>query len=454
MGPPSESNSHAEKRKSRFPLFPRSKSPGPPVPDPQKERKVEDKKAQKDKRRTIFGTRRALSKDSTDGEQRVAQSLDLNGLMPEERPSDASDMLAPPSAEWLTRTRSNEEQPSLASLFDTSPKRPKFAQAKTWLPKKRKNRESLFPLPAQVAPTEFPNTAPATPRASTSRLSPSGSPHHSPGEHSPPSTTLRRTSTTDGVNHSSKHTLAATSVAFAAPGSALFRNDSTSARSEQSSAALGPRLTHRPSRKRANTLNSLGGRSENGPMPPPTPPTLAGGSGRNSTSTAGRSSFSNLLTLSHRFRHGSDPYASRQHSPGIGAAGGTPGLHSQSNSFSISREGLKVTLPERQEGESAGKYLTRVEDCVDRSQIPSVLSKQHDEFFMTVMRSFMRKFAFFGDPLDMAIRKLLMEVDLPKETQQIDRFLQSFADRYHECNPGIFVNAGKNVLHLHVVDHD
>ena len=55
----------------------------------------------------------------------------------------------------------------------------------------------------------------------------------------------------------------------------------------------------------------------------------------------------------------------------------------------------------------------------------------------------MRKFAFFGDPLDMAIRKLLMEVDLPKETQQIDRVLQGFADRYQECNPGIFSASGK-----------
>jgi Sec7-like guanine-nucleotide exchange factor len=42
----------------------------------------------------------------------------------------------------------------------------------------------------------------------------------------------------------------------------------------------------------------------------------------------------------------------------------------------------------------------------------------------------------------MAIRKLLMEVELPKETQQIDRFLQAFADRYHECNPGIFATTG------------
>lgn len=50
----------------------------------------------------------------------------------------------------------------------------------------------------------------------------------------------------------------------------------------------------------------------------------------------------------------------------------------------------------------------------------------------------MRSFSFFGDPMDMAIRKLLMEAELPKETQQIDRCLQAFANRYHECNPGIY----------------
>jgi len=48
------------------------------------------------------------------------------------------------------------------------------------------------------------------------------------------------------------------------------------------------------------------------------------------------------------------------------------------------------------------------------------------------MRSYMRRFSFFEDPMDMALRKLLMEAELPKETQQIDRFLQAFANRYHE----------------------
>ena len=84
------------------------------------------------------------------------------------------------------------------------------------------------------------------------------------------------------------------------------------------------------------------------------------------------------------------------------------------------------------------QYLERVEQVAHIRQIPSILSKRSDEFLCTVMRSAMRKFTFFGDPLDMAIRKLLLEVDLPKETQQIDRVLQGFAERYQECNPGVF----------------
>jgi Sec7-like guanine-nucleotide exchange factor len=104
------------------------------------------------------------------------------------------------------------------------------------------------------------------------------------------------------------------------------------------------------------------------------------------------------------------------------------------------------SLPEREEGETAIHFLERIEDMAHRSQIPSVLSKSGNEFLHAVLRSFMRKFAYFGDPLDMAIRKLLMEIDLPKETQQIDRVLQSFADRYHECNPGIFNTSGKCFL--------
>lgn len=36
------------------------------------------------------------------------------------------------------------------------------------------------------------------------------------------------------------------------------------------------------------------------------------------------------------------------------------------------------------------------------------------------------------------MRKLLLQVHLPKETQQIDRTMEAFAERYHTCNPALF----------------
>jgi len=180
----------------------------------------------------------------------------------------------------------------------------------------------------------------------------------------------------------------------------------------------------------------MGGRSDGAGSP--TPP--GGPSGRNSTSTAGRSSFSNLFGLSSRFRQNSEPHSPRHASPAHGLLGSSA-LSSHQNSMNISREAL--ILPDREEGETPGRYLEKIEaNNFDKSVVASYLSKTDDPFLLAVLRSYMRKFAFFGDPIDMAIRKLLMQVELPKETQQIDRVLQGFADRYHECNPGIYINTG------------
>lgn len=110
-------------------------------------------------------------------------------------------------------------------------------------------------------------------------------------------------------------------------------------------------------------------------------------------------------------------------------------------------------VPTREEGETPGRYLERLEENIDRSLIASIVAKHGDEFSLAVLRSYMRRFMFFGDPIDMALRKLLMEVELPKETQQIDRVLQGFADRYHECNPGIFVSPGKVAFIIFLLFH-
>lgn len=104
----------------------------------------------------------------------------------------------------------------------------------------------------------------------------------------------------------------------------------------------------------------------------------------------------------------------------------------------MSREALVV--PDREEGDTPGKYLERLEAAVSKSMIAGIFSKSADPFAQAVLRSYTRRFPFFGEPIDMSLRKFLLEADLPKETQQVDRVIQAFADRYHECNPGIFVS--------------
>jgi hypothetical protein len=150
-------------------------------------------------------------------------------------------------------------------------------------------------------------------------------------------------------------------------------------------------------------------------------------SGRTSTSTSGRKSFGDIFSISQRLRQNSEPPVPRNGSPGLSSAA-TP---------------IKADLPpipDREEGETPAAYLTKLEENLPRGMIGGVLAQSDDEFYKVGLRKYMRSFSYFGDPIDMAIRKLLMEVELPKETQQIDRFLQAFADRYHECNPGIFAS--------------
>lgn len=89
-------------------------------------------------------------------------------------------------------------------------------------------------------------------------------------------------------------------------------------------------------------------------------------------------------------------------------------------------------------GESPHRYAKRVERSVERSDVATVLASNSEEFFMEALRCHMRKFLFVGNPLDIALRKMLMELRLPKETQQIDRVMEAFAKRYNECNEGLF----------------
>ncbi|KXL50116.1 hypothetical protein M433DRAFT_151490 [Acidomyces richmondensis BFW] len=303
------------------------------------------------------------------------------------------------------------------------------------LPRRNKNRNSLFPPPVKLQPPEeqlLQANEPSTPRASTSGYSTRSM--RTPGSKdtsTPPPTILQRryteTSPTKQRHPPSEPSpnaalAAKNSLSFPDPGSNLLRNGSQ--RSHSSSTSSPIQMPRRLGlRDRASTASSF----ERGSQDMDTPPPLTG-SARNSTSTAGRSSLGGFLTLA-RFRQSSEPHSPRH---------GSPGTRSKSNSFAMSREAL--VIPEREEGDTPGKYLERLEAAVARSMIAGILSKSADPFAQAVLRSYTRRFPFFGEPIDMSLRKFLLEAELPKETQQVDRVIQAFADRYHECNPGIFVS--------------
>ena len=92
------------------------------------------------------------------------------------------------------------------------------------------------------------------------------------------------------------------------------------------------------------------------------------------------------------------------------------------------------------EGESAGKYYSRVEEVIPKRAIALLLSKSADAFNVDVLRSLLRTFKFYEEPLDISLRKFLWEMDISGEAQQIERIIDAFAERYQECNPHIFDN--------------
>ncbi|KAJ5988368.1 hypothetical protein N7481_003578 [Penicillium waksmanii] len=164
------------------------------------------------------------------------------------------------------------------------------------------------------------------------------------------------------------------------------------------------------------------------PLPSPSRSSIGLASSVPPATLPGRKSFGDLFNISQRLRQNSEPPFPRHGSPGVGGPGSmTP----------VSKPELPQ-VPSREEDDTPASYLTKLEENLPKGSIAGILAQSDQEFFKVALRKYMRGFHYFGDPIDMSIRKLLMEVELPKETQQIDRFLQAFADRYHECNPGIF----------------
>ncbi|KAH1287803.1 hypothetical protein KXW98_009084 [Aspergillus fumigatus] len=276
------------------------------------------------------------------------------------------------------------------------------------MPRLKRNRGPLFPLPPRPAGSQ-----PMNGHGQDSQTSRAISSDPSPSFEPPDEKDQDRVSPLPSPSRST--------VGLASPAFPLRRKDSAnSANSARSATSTGSghRIRLRP---RSSTLDSLANLREDGQQ---SPAHLAS-SGRTSTSTSGRKSFGDIFSISHRLRQNSEPPVMRDGSPGVRRSD-TP-VH-------------KLSYPEREENDTPATYLTRLEESIPKSTIAGVLCQSNEDFYKTALRKYMRRFIFFGDPIDMAIRKLLMGAELPKETQQIDRFLQSFADRYHECNPGIFAS--------------
>ncbi|KAJ2497166.1 hypothetical protein GGH96_005313 [Coemansia sp. RSA 1972] len=86
------------------------------------------------------------------------------------------------------------------------------------------------------------------------------------------------------------------------------------------------------------------------------------------------------------------------------------------------------------------EQLRLVEGATPAMALGTELSKNDDEHKELLM-AYMQRFDFDEQPIDFALRQLFREFHLPSESQQIDRVITSFAERYHACNPGLFFSA-------------
>ena len=298
------------------------------------------------------------------------------------------------------------------------------------LPRRKKNPGPLFPLPVKFSsPSSEVSVTEKGPRASTSGrtpTSPGWTNHFAAAHYHEEERDNEHPSPLPSPAHSA---MALTNAPLGSPGPAIFRrNSTTSHRSAKSSPSTTLPPPDPAQRGRSSTMGSSGKTLDHESPQLPS-------SGRTSTSTAGRKSIGDIFSLTHRFRQNSEPKNPRTNSA---ASPGTPGsTGSKQNSFQLPRE---VAYPSRAEGDTPAGYLERLEAAVPRGVVAVMLCKGSDEFTKTCLRKYMRGFAYFGESIDIAIRKMLMEVELPKETQQIDRLVQGFADRYCECNPGIFAS--------------
>ncbi|KAF9569725.1 hypothetical protein CPC08DRAFT_701617 [Agrocybe pediades] len=142
--------------------------------------------------------------------------------------------------------------------------------------------------------------------------------------------------------------------------------------------------------------------------------------------------------LLHRLSMGVFSSAEPSPSTSLPADQSTLGFRSPSNLVSSQKTEALIPKPLFGEEESPEVYLARLKAAVSKAEVAGILASSPDPFYAAALRSYITQFDFCDVPLDIALRKLLMEVGLPRETQQIDRVMEAFAARYMQCNPENF----------------
>ncbi|KAL4910219.1 hypothetical protein BDW74DRAFT_49694 [Aspergillus multicolor] len=395
------------KRKNKFSIFPDSRKSMETLPEQRPVRNDQAKQSQDSTGSQSADTSLTASRISTEEPGRLSTTSIRSGGRDRPNGSHRSSVV---DVRFSESSRSDQSAGNNNDISRTnSPIGGTGAGTKRFrMPRLKRNRVQ-FPLPPK--PTADDGQVPAL---TQSRSVPDGP--------------TRRSDASDAQDHiSPMPSPSRSSAGLSASRPPFARNDSTnSAHSAHSSPSVRDGLNRRLSTKRArsSTLDSVTNMRDTEPQPSPNQPS----SGRTSFSTTGRKSFGDIFGITQRLRQNSEPGYFRTNSSPSGTKAAPSPL-------------TKVmSYPKREDGDTPATYLARLEETIPKSTIAGVLSQSGEDFYKNALRKFMRGFSFFGDPIDMSIRKLLMEVELPKETQQIDRFLQSFADRYHECNPGIFAS--------------
>ena len=71
-----------------------------------------------------------------------------------------------------------------------------------------------------------------------------------------------------------------------------------------------------------------------------------------------------------------------------------------------------------------------------------------------VVKEYLRFFEFEKLSLIESLRQFLSYFSLVGESQERERIMDHFSDRYFECNPGIFASVGELKIHVHHVEEE